>query len=113
MRLRFARLSLLTKIMLSTSVAVTVLFAITGQIVLRNITQDHVGQPGRGGAGQLSGLHFTVERANRAADRRVSRLHGQHVGRAGGVRHTRPGHHPGYRERVVVADFDLRRDSSW
>ncbi|HKA01189.1 MAG TPA: ATP-binding protein [Candidatus Solibacter sp.] len=38
MRRLFARLSLLTKIMLSTSVAITVLFAITGEIVLRNIT---------------------------------------------------------------------------
>src|ERR1035441_6089417 len=40
MRLRFSRLSLLTKIMLSTSVAITVLFAIAGQIVLRNITKS-------------------------------------------------------------------------
>jgi signal transduction histidine kinase len=40
MRWRFGRLSLLTKIMLSTSVAVTVLFAIAGQLVLRNITKS-------------------------------------------------------------------------
>jgi signal transduction histidine kinase len=40
MKLRFSRLSLLTKIMLSTSVAITVLFAIAGQIVLRNITKS-------------------------------------------------------------------------
>ena len=40
MKRRFANLSLLTKIMLSTSVAITVLFAITGQIVLRNITRS-------------------------------------------------------------------------
>ena len=40
MSLRFSRLSLLTKIMLSTSVAITVLFAIAGQIVLRNITKS-------------------------------------------------------------------------
>jgi len=39
MRSRFSSLSLLWKIMLSTSVAVTVLFAITGEIVLRNITK--------------------------------------------------------------------------
>ena len=39
MRSRFSRLSLLTKIMLSTSVAITALFAITGEIVLRNITK--------------------------------------------------------------------------
>jgi hypothetical protein len=39
MTLRFSRLSLLWKIMLSTSVAVTVLFAITGEIVLRNINK--------------------------------------------------------------------------
>ena len=39
MTLGFSRLSLLWKIMLSTSVAVTVLFAITGEIVLRNINQ--------------------------------------------------------------------------
>ena len=38
MRSLFSRLSLLTKIMLSTSVAITVLFAITGEIVLRSIT---------------------------------------------------------------------------
>ena len=38
MRSLFSRLSLLTKIMLSTSVAITVLFAITGEIVLRHIT---------------------------------------------------------------------------
>ena len=38
--MRFSRLSLLSKIMLSTSVAVTVLFAITGQIVLRNVTKS-------------------------------------------------------------------------
>src|SRR5262245_52562203 len=37
MRRRFSRLPLLTKILLSTSVAITVLFAITGQIVLRHI----------------------------------------------------------------------------
>ncbi|HEY2012980.1 MAG TPA: ATP-binding protein [Bryobacteraceae bacterium] len=39
MRSRFSRLSLLTKILLSTSVSLTVLFAITGQIVLGHITQ--------------------------------------------------------------------------
>jgi signal transduction histidine kinase len=39
MRPRFSSLSLLWKILLSTSVAVTVLFAITGEIVLRNITK--------------------------------------------------------------------------
>jgi signal transduction histidine kinase len=39
MRRRFSRLPLLTKILLSTSVALTVLFAITGQIVLRHIRQ--------------------------------------------------------------------------
>jgi signal transduction histidine kinase len=39
MRYRFSRLSLLTKIMLSTSVAITALFVITGEIVLRNITK--------------------------------------------------------------------------
>ena len=39
MRRRFSRLSLLTKVMLSTSVAITVLFAVTGEIVLRHITQ--------------------------------------------------------------------------
>ena len=39
MRRRFSRLSLLTKVMLSTSVAITVLFAVTGQIVLSHITQ--------------------------------------------------------------------------
>jgi signal transduction histidine kinase len=39
MTLRFSRLSLLWKIMLSTSVAVTVLFAFTGEIVLRNINK--------------------------------------------------------------------------
>jgi signal transduction histidine kinase len=38
-RLRFSRLSLLTKILLSTTVAITILFAITGQIVLHNITR--------------------------------------------------------------------------
>src|SRR5215467_6104360 len=36
---RFSRLSLLWKILLSTSVAVTVLFAITGEVVLYNITR--------------------------------------------------------------------------
>ena len=39
MRRRFPRLSLLSKILLSTSVAVTVLFALTGELVLRHITQ--------------------------------------------------------------------------
>ena len=39
MRSRFSRLSLLWKILLSTSVAVTVLFAITGEIVLGNINR--------------------------------------------------------------------------
>lgn len=39
MRRRFSRLSLLTKILLSTSVSLTVLFAVTGQIVLGHITQ--------------------------------------------------------------------------
>jgi len=39
MRSPFSRLSLLTKIMLSTSVAITVLFAITGEIVVREITR--------------------------------------------------------------------------
>ena len=37
MRLRFSRLPLLTKILLSTSVAITLLFAVTGQLVLRHI----------------------------------------------------------------------------
>jgi signal transduction histidine kinase len=40
MKSRFSHLSLLTKIMLSTSVAITLLFAITGEIVLRNITNS-------------------------------------------------------------------------
>ena len=39
MTFRFSRLSLLWKIMLSTSVAITVLFAFTGEIVLRNINK--------------------------------------------------------------------------
>ena len=39
LKLRFSHFSLLTKIMLSTSVAITVLFGITGEIVLRNITK--------------------------------------------------------------------------
>jgi len=39
MKRLFSRLSLLTKVMLSTSVAITVLFGITGEIVLRHITQ--------------------------------------------------------------------------
>jgi signal transduction histidine kinase len=39
MRSLFARLSLLSKVMLSTSVAITVLFGLTGEIVLRHITQ--------------------------------------------------------------------------
>jgi signal transduction histidine kinase len=39
MRRLFSRLSLLTKVMLSTSVAITVLFGVTGEIVLRHITQ--------------------------------------------------------------------------
>jgi signal transduction histidine kinase len=39
MRRPFFRLSLLSKILLSTSVAVTVLFALTGELVLRHITQ--------------------------------------------------------------------------
>ena len=39
MRRRFSRLSLLSKILLSTTVAITILFAITGQIVLHNITR--------------------------------------------------------------------------
>jgi signal transduction histidine kinase len=39
MRRRFSSLPLLTKILLSTSVALTILFAITGQIVLRHIRQ--------------------------------------------------------------------------
>ena len=39
MRSPISRLSLLTKIMLSTSVAITVLFAITGEIVVRKITR--------------------------------------------------------------------------
>ena len=39
MRLRFSSLPLLTKILLSTSVALTILFALTGQIVLHNIRQ--------------------------------------------------------------------------
>lgn len=39
MRKRFARLSLLSKILLSTSVAVTALFVLTGQLVLHHITQ--------------------------------------------------------------------------
>jgi len=39
MRRIFSRLSLLTKVMLSTSVAITVLFGLTGEIVLRHVTQ--------------------------------------------------------------------------
>src|ERR1017187_3073830 len=39
MRLGFSRVSLLWKILLSTSVAITALFAITGEIVLGNITR--------------------------------------------------------------------------
>ena len=39
MRKRFTRLSLLWKILLSTSVAVTAIFFITGQIVLGNINR--------------------------------------------------------------------------
>ena len=67
MRRRFSRLSLLTKIMLSTSVAITVLFAITGEIVLRNIDKTMSRQPGGRGAGQLSRLLVAVEVAHRTA----------------------------------------------
>ena len=40
---RFSRLSLLSKILLSTTVAITILFAITGELVLRNITRTMSG----------------------------------------------------------------------
>src|SRR5260221_570171 len=43
MGLRFSRLSLLWKIMLSTSVALTALFAVTGVIVLGNMTRTMSG----------------------------------------------------------------------
>ena len=43
MRARFSRLSLLWKILLSTSVAVTVLFGITGEIILTNISRTMSG----------------------------------------------------------------------
>src|SRR3954469_7026816 len=39
MRRRFSNLPLLTKILLSTSVALTLLFALTGEVVLRHIRQ--------------------------------------------------------------------------
>jgi signal transduction histidine kinase len=39
MRLRFSRLSLLAKILLSTTVAITILFAFTGEIVLHSINR--------------------------------------------------------------------------
>ena len=93
MRLRFSRLSLLTKIMLSTSVAITVLFAIAGQIVLRNITKsmsDSLEAEVQGSFHAYASLwddaHRTVELGEPPA--------GQHVGCAGGIRHARPGHHP-------------------
>ena len=38
---------------------------------------------------------------------------GQHVGRARGVRHRRPGHHPRHRGRVVVAGSPTSADFSW
>ena len=39
MRLRFSRLSLLSKILLSTTVSITILFVITGEIVLHTVTR--------------------------------------------------------------------------
>ena len=112
MRLRFSRLSLLTKIMLSTSVAVTVLFALAGEIVLRNVTRTMSDSLEAEVQGSFQRLRVAVGHARRTVELREPPA-GQHVGCARGVRHPRPGHHPRQRERTVVADFHLRRDSSW
>ena len=90
MRQRFSRLSLLTKIMLSTSVAITVLFAIAGEIVLRNVTKsmsDSLEAEVQGSFHAYASLWETRSELREPAA-------GQHVGRAGGVRHAGPGHHP-------------------
>ena len=84
--IRFSRLSLLSKILLSTSVALTVLFAITGRDRARATSPRPCRTACRKRCGQLSGLHLAVEVARRAAVK-VSRLHERHVGCPRGVRH--------------------------
>ena len=93
MRLRFSRLSLLTKIMLSTSVAITVLFAITGEIVLRNITKtmsDSLEEEVQDSFHAYASLWTARTELLNSREPPA----GQHVGCARGVRHRRPGHHP-------------------
>ena len=108
MRIPVLRLSLLTKILLSTSVAITVLFAITGQIVLHHITRT-----------MSDSLEDEVHDSFRAytslwkAQGRAAVLGEPHHERAcrtcGGVRHRRPRHHPG--QRWAICGEDLRRDA--
>ena len=63
----FSRLSLLWKILLSTSVAVTLLFALTGWIVLRNAVDTTTQHHGRRSGRQPPGLPVAVESARRVA----------------------------------------------
>jgi cell division protein FtsL len=100
-RLRFSRLSLLTKILLSTTVAITILFAITGQIVLHNITRT-----------MSDSLQHEVQDSFRAytslwkakADllSSVSRIMSDMSDVRAAVQHRRPRHHPGQPGRIVA-----------
>ncbi len=88
--------TLLWKIMLSTSVAITLLFAANRLDRREQRNARYLRERQARGSGQLPGLSVPVESASRPAG--FGHLHSQrHVGRAGGVQHGGRGNHPRYR----------------
>ncbi len=112
MKLRFSSLPLLAKILLSTSVLLTARVRSHRRNRAQSYPARHVGQPGAGGAGQLSGLHFSVQVAGGAAGERQPD-HGHAAAGAAGVQHGRPGHHRRHGQRDVVEDLRLQTRFSW
>ena len=97
---RFSRLSLLWKILLSTSVAVTLLFALTGWIVLRNAVQTTTSTMEDELGASFQAYQSLVGGARHLAGFRQPDLEPD-VGRALGIRHPRPGHHSRHRQRAL------------
>ena len=106
--MRFSRLSLLWKILIPTSLVMTVVFAVTGWLVQRSVvstTYASVEQEAKASFQAYESLWKA--RADRLAIREPDPEH--HVRRAQRIRYRGSGHHSRHRRRTVVEGGHRRR----
>ena len=106
--LKFSRLSLLWKILIPTSLVMTLAFAITGWLVQRDVVRASYASVEQEAKASFQAYESLWKaRANRLGAGERNPEH--HVRRPRRVRHRRCGHHPRHGQRVMVQSFRGRR----